>query len=176
MDATLERFHRLAVLSSEFADALRLLLKHGGDGPDRVAGFELLGERVFGQFCPGLPFIVSQGGVEEGLEMRRPGWENHGVSRAAQPGRWNWKKLYTAIRTGAVFVVAFKEEDPHGYDPLMGAVLFLSSVGIKQVYVGPEAELPVSWLGHRSSSEASFILQNHLSSQQRQQSLCQGLQ
>lgn len=89
VDATLERFHRLAVLSSEFADALCLLLKQGGDGPDRVASFELLGERVFGQFCPGLPFIVSQGGVEEGLEMRGPGWENH--LRAAQSGRWNWK-------------------------------------------------------------------------------------
>jgi hypothetical protein len=86
VDATVERFHRLAVLSSEFVETLCLLLKHGGDGLDRVASIELLGERVFGQFCPGLSFIVSQGGVEEGLEMRGLGEENHddgGVSRIA---------------------------------------------------------------------------------------------
>ena len=69
MDATLERLHRLAI-TSEFIGAWRLLLKHGGHGLDRVAIFELVGERVFGEFRPGLLLVVAQSGVEERLEMR----------------------------------------------------------------------------------------------------------
>lgn len=69
MDATLERFHRLAI-TSKFIGAWSLLLKHGSHGLDRVAIFELVGERVFGEFGPGLFLIVAQSGIEECLEMR----------------------------------------------------------------------------------------------------------
>lgn len=69
MDATLERFYRLAI-ASEFIGAWSLLLKHGSHGLDRVAIFELVGERVFGEFRPGLLLIVAQSGVEERLEVR----------------------------------------------------------------------------------------------------------
>jgi len=90
VDATLERLHRLAVFSSEFAHALCLFLKHGGHGLDRVARFELFGKRVFDKFCAGLLFIVLQSRVEEGLKVRGPGRETHVASRRDE--RWGWKK------------------------------------------------------------------------------------
>src|SRR5260221_1115878 len=93
MDATLEGFHRPAVISAEFVGAWCLPLEHSSYRLDRIASFELVGKRVFGEFCPGLLFVIAQSGLEEGLEMRgRSRGEAHAVSSGHQSARWGWKK------------------------------------------------------------------------------------
>jgi hypothetical protein len=47
VDGTLERFHKLPIVSSESAKNMCLFMKNGGDGFNRVAFFKLLGEGVF---------------------------------------------------------------------------------------------------------------------------------
>ena len=58
MDGTLEGFHKFAIVSSKLAECSCLLFKHGSDRLDRVAIFELSGERVVDQFHPRLSFIA----------------------------------------------------------------------------------------------------------------------
>ncbi len=58
MDHTRELIHHLAIVPC-------LVLKHCGDGFDRITIFELLGERMVGQSHPGLLFIALQGSLEE---------------------------------------------------------------------------------------------------------------
>jgi hypothetical protein len=64
IEYTLERFHYFAFDPSKFIEGLCLFLKDRGEGLDRIALFELRGERVVDQF-PGLLFISLQGSLEE---------------------------------------------------------------------------------------------------------------
>ena len=76
MHNTLERLHHFVVVSSKFSEGLCLLLKDCGDRLNRIAAFELPGERVVDQFHARLLFIVMQGCLEEGLENRAR-WFTH---------------------------------------------------------------------------------------------------
>jgi hypothetical protein len=70
MDYTLEWFRHFAFDSSKFIEGLCFLLKDCGDGLDRIALVEFLGERMIDQFLPGLLFISLQGSLEERLKRR----------------------------------------------------------------------------------------------------------
>ena len=72
MHNTLEGSHKLSILSSEFIESLRSLLKEGGDGDHRITRFELFGERMVSQFRSCLPFVILYGNIEERLKGR--GW------------------------------------------------------------------------------------------------------
>ena len=76
MDYTLERFHHFAVISSKFSESVCLLLKDCDDRVNRIAIFELPGERVVDQFHACLLFIVMQGSLEEGVKHRAR-WSIH---------------------------------------------------------------------------------------------------
>jgi len=133
MDATLERFHRLAVISPEFIGARCLPLKHGGHGLDGVAIFELVSERVIGEFRPGLLFVVAQSGIEEGLEMRerRIRGETHIFRPVGERGLKKAQFGALRPRIDAEFVVAL--EEGRCCMDTMGAVLILGSVTVRNV-------------------------------------------
>jgi hypothetical protein len=60
LDCTLKRCHEFVVASSEFSEGPRLLLKNLSDGINRIAAFELDGERMFSEVHPRLLFILLQ--------------------------------------------------------------------------------------------------------------------
>ena len=70
MDCSFEGFHDFAVISSKFDECPGLLLENFHDRVDRMAIFELPGERMVDQFHPCLCLVALQGGVEEYLKPR----------------------------------------------------------------------------------------------------------
>ena len=67
MDYTLEWFHHFAIDPSKFTEGLYLLLKDCNKGLNRIALFEVRGERMVDQFL-GLLFISLLDSLEEKLE------------------------------------------------------------------------------------------------------------
>jgi hypothetical protein len=68
MDRSVEGYHEFAVISSKLSQGTRLMLENLHDRVDRIAIFELLGERMVDQLHPCLFLVVLQGGVEEELK------------------------------------------------------------------------------------------------------------
>jgi len=58
MDGTLEGFHNFAIVSSKLTEGLCLFFKQGSDRLNRIAIFELSGERMVDQFHLRLSFIA----------------------------------------------------------------------------------------------------------------------
>ena len=84
MDYTFERFLNFTFDPSKSSERLCLFLKDCDEGLDRIALFELRGERMVDQ-STGLLFISLQGSLEERLKRR--------VRRVAHiplAGRRNW--------------------------------------------------------------------------------------
>ena len=84
MDYTLEWFHHFALDPSKFTEGLYLLLKDRNKGLNRIALFEVRGERMVDQLL-GLLFISLQGSLEERLKRRV-----RRVIHITQAGRGNW--------------------------------------------------------------------------------------
>ena len=63
---TLEGFRNPAIIPSKFTEHSCLVMKHGGDGLDRVAILEFLGEGVAKQWGARLVLVVLKGGLEKG--------------------------------------------------------------------------------------------------------------
>jgi len=68
MDCSVEGYHDFAVIPSKFCQGTSLMLENFHDRVDRMAIFELPGERMVDQLHPCLFLVVLQGGVEEELK------------------------------------------------------------------------------------------------------------
>jgi hypothetical protein len=58
LDGTLEGFHNFAIVSSKLTECLCLPFKQGSDRLNRIAFFELSGERMVDQLHSRLSFIA----------------------------------------------------------------------------------------------------------------------
>jgi hypothetical protein len=66
----IERYHHLALASSEFKEGSCLLLNKGNEGLKGAARLELDSKWMFGEDCPRLVSVFLAGSLKKGLENR----------------------------------------------------------------------------------------------------------